>query len=424
MEPGSGADRGFLGGVVSHQMAWNGVHALVAPAPDHARRDDAASNVARADAIVIERASPHRLAALDDDWHDLLARADAANVFMHPTLLAAAIAAYPKRHITPLLAWQNAPGAAPRLVGLWALAAGRTLSAAPPTPNAYLATPVVDRDCLDAVLDAFFTAIVHDAGLPNIVALNAIQADGLTFAALARVVAAQGSALTEFSRRRRPVLASDLDAKTYFEQSMSGSSRKKLRQHRRRLGEKGAIESVMVTEAGAVARAFEDFLTLEASGWKGKNGTALSSQPADAQFARAMVSALAAQGEAAIHSLTLDGRPVSMQVVLRAGRSAYTWKTAYDEALHDFSPGTLLFEDYSARLLADENIDSVDSCSFDDTGYMAAWRERKEVAEVWFDARRGGSVAFEALSRFNHIYLALRARAKTIYHAHLRRTGR
>ena len=370
---------------MSQELAWNGVHALVGPAPVDARNGDTASAAVRAAGIAVDYVTGARLDALADGWRDLAGRADAANVFMSPALLAAANAAYPDRSIGALAA--HADG---RLVGLWGFAQTRapqsplplTVLAAPPAPNAYLAAPVIDRDLLAPVLDAFLTFIAGSAGLPKIVALDAMATDTATHAALERVIAARGGMMHVFARAQRPKLASSLDAKAYFEQAMSASSRKKLRQHRRRLGEKGALESIVVTEPDGVVRAFEDFLALEAAGWKGRQGTALISDAADAQYTRGMVAALATQGEAEIHSLTLDGKPVSMQVLLRSGRTAFTWKTAYDEALHDFSPGTLLFEDYSARLLADATVDAVDSCSFDDKGYMASWQERGDIATL------------------------------------------
>ena len=106
---------------------------------------------------------------------------------------------------------------------------------------------------------------------------------------------------------------------------------------------------------------------MEASGWKGRQGTALASNETDAAFMRGAIAALAEHGCATVHSIHLDGRPVSMQIVARAGAAAFTWKTAYDEAFHDFSPGMLLLEDYTAAFLADKSIAFVDSCSFDDT---------------------------------------------------------
>lgn len=412
---------------MSQELAWNGVHALVGPAPVVARDGESAPASIRASGITVDYVSGAHLAALGQDWRDLVARADAANVFMHPALLAAASAAYPERRIGALTASANG-----RLVGLWAFAQMRApqsllplpVLSAPPAPNAYLATPVIDREFIEPVLDAFLTFIAGRADLPKIVALDAMGTDTATYAALARVLAARGGMMHVFARAQRPKLASKLDAKAYFEQAMSASSRKKLRQHRRRLAEKGALDSVVVTAPDAVIRAFEDFLALEAAGWKGRQGTALLNDAADAQYTRAMVAALAAQGEAEIHSLTLDGKPVSMQVLLRSGRTAFTWKTCYDEALHDFSPGTLLFEDYSARLLADANVDAVDSCSFDDSGYMASWQERGDIAQLWFDARRGGATSFALFARLQSGWLALRARAKALYRTHIRKTGR
>jgi CelD/BcsL family acetyltransferase involved in cellulose biosynthesis len=400
-------------------------------APVKASSAEAAPDLMRlapAGAIVVEPGTRARLAALDHDWRDLTRRADAANVFMHPGLLGEAIANYPNHHIVPFLAWQRIPGAPERLVGVWAFAIGRApqsvlpleVLSAPPMPNAYLSTPVIDRDCLDVVLDAFLSHIAADARLPKIVALDAMGADTATMAALARVIAARRGGMQVFGRVQRPMLVSGLDGKAYFETAMSASSRKKLRQHRRRLAEKGTLESTVAIEPEAVRRAFEDFLRLEASGWKGRRRTALLSDTADASFARAMIATLADKGEAVIHSLTLDARPASMQVVLRSGRTAFTWKTAYDEALHDFSPGTLLFEDYTARLLGDRAIDSTDSCSFDDSGYMAAWQERATIAQLWLDARPGGSAMFTLLAPLQMAHLTVRAQAKAFYYRQLR----
>lgn len=379
--------------------------------------------------ITVEAATPARLAAIEADWRDLVARADVANVFMHPALVRLA-GESTAHHPLVLLAWQTA-GTKRRLAGVWAFSVGRaprsvlpvTVLSSPPMPNAYLSTPVIDRDCLDAVIEAMLATIAATPGLPKTVALEAMSDGSATMQALARVLAARGAAPYVFSRSQRPKLASTLDGKTYLEKALSASSRKKLRQHRRRLAEKGVLQSTVVTDADDVSRAMEDFLALEASGWKGRERTALSSNPTDAKFARGMIATLAATGDASIHMLTLDGRPISMQIVLRSGPGAFTWKTAYDEAFRDFSPGMLLLEDYTAALLAEDSIAAVDSCAFDDSGYMAAWRERVPLAQLWFDARTGGSAAFAALARVQHAYLALRTRAKTLYRTLERKAG-
>jgi CelD/BcsL family acetyltransferase involved in cellulose biosynthesis len=200
-----------------------------------------------------------------------------------------------------------------------------------------------------------------------------------------------------------------------LESALSSSTRKKLRQHRRKLSEQGKLVSTVVTEPEAVRQALEEFLAMEMSGWKGRQGTALASSEGDAAFMRGAMAVLAEHGSAAIHSIYLDGKPVSMQLVARSGSAAFTWKTAYDEAFQDFSPGMLLLEDYTTAFLADKAIVFVDSCSFDDTGYMSAWQERREVADLWIDARRGGSLEFRALSGLQKTYREARATAKAVY---------
>jgi CelD/BcsL family acetyltransferase involved in cellulose biosynthesis len=201
---------------------------------------------------------------------------------------------------------------------------------------------VLDRDCLDEALRAMLDAVCADAQCPKIIALEAMAADGPTMAALTRVLDSRGSVPCVFERAQRPKLVSGVDGETYLKNALSSGSRKKLRQHRRRLGEKGALVRVTLANPHELAPAVEDFLALEASGWKGRQGTAFLSNVQHAAFLRATVTALAAQGAVTIDALTVDGRPVSMQIILRSGRAAFTWKTAFDEDFGDFSPGMLL----------------------------------------------------------------------------------
>ncbi len=312
--------------------------------------------------LTVEVASGARPAGLQSDWEDLLARADIANAFMNPALVRLASQFYPTRNCFALLAWRkDAPR--PRLVGVWAFTRRRqsVVLSAPPTPHAYLSDPVIDRSCLDSVLEAMLAHICGDATLPKIVSLETMGMDTATMAALSRVLAARCSPSRIFAAWSRPKLASDLDGASYMGRALSGSSRKKLRQHRRRLADGGALRFSMASEAEEVRQTFKGFLTLEAAGWKGRGHTALLSRTSDANFARAMIAALAAEGRAHIYALTLETKPVSMQIVLRAGNTAFTWKTVYDERFRDFSPGMLLLEDCTAALLADEGIAHVDS---------------------------------------------------------------
>ena len=369
--------------------------------------------------ITIEVVGGERLPTLVEDWRDLVARADVPNVFMDPRVLAAAAA---QAHVTVLLAWHMQRGTRV-LVGIWGFSAGQprrsalplTVLRAPAAAHAYLASPVIDRDHLDDTLEGMLDVVSQATDLPKLMTLDAMRSEGETFSALLRVVARRGARVCAFGSVQRPILVSKLDGDAYLQKAFSSSSRKKLRQYRRRLGEKGRLEMHILRTSDDVRRAFEDFLALEAAGWKGRRASAILSSGADAALARGVIAALAETGDAVIHTLELNGRPISMQIVLYAGNAAFTWKTAYDETLAELSPGTLLFEDYTKAFLADPAIATVDSCAHDDSGYMGAWMEREALADIWLDARRGGSASFEVAVTVEKVYRTLREKLKNVY---------
>jgi CelD/BcsL family acetyltransferase involved in cellulose biosynthesis len=256
--------------------------------------------------------------------------------------------------------------------------------------------------------------------LPKIIALPLAQPDGPVMAALKEALSRRAAPICILERSRRPLLVAGAsaqggDGKAYLERALSASSRKKLRQHRRRLAEHGTLTHTTHRDPAPVAAALEEFLILEAAGWKGRRGTAMLCDPAAAAFARAAINGLAMQGDAGIEALRLDGRPVSMQIILRSGRAAFTWKTAFDEGFHDYSPGMLLFEDYTVSLLAEPGLAVADSCAIDESGFMAAWTERRDLAHVWMDIRPGGSLAFRLATAAAQLYGRQRAAAKRLY---------
>jgi CelD/BcsL family acetyltransferase involved in cellulose biosynthesis len=316
-----------------------------------------------------------------------------------------------------LLAWNGER----KLMGVWAFTIARhpvlpvKLLRSPALPYSYLATPVLDRTAAHAVITAMLDFVAADAMLPKTISLDPMRTDGPAMQALTVALADRKAAPCVLATGKRPVLASDLDAKSYFEKALSSSTRKKLRQHRRRLEEKGALESRISVAPAEVVQAFEEFLGLENAGWKGRAGTALLCNDAEATLVRAMVSALAGRGDAWVHALRQNSKVVAAQIVLRAGDAAFTWKTAYDETLADYSPGMLLLEDYTAAFLADKSIARVDSCSLDETGFMSAWSEREELAHLLIDARTDSSVSFATMAGFYKAYLQARTIAKEIY---------
>jgi len=88
--------------------------------------------------------------------------------------------------------------------------------------------------------------------------------------------------------------------------------------------------------------ALADFFVIEASGWKGRGGTAIAQRPELVGFYAQMARDAAKRGALALGFLELDGRRIAAHLsLLHAGRH-YLLKLGYDEALHEFSPGQQL----------------------------------------------------------------------------------
>jgi CelD/BcsL family acetyltransferase involved in cellulose biosynthesis len=334
-------------------------------------------------------------ADIAEQWDRLADRA-AVNVFMSPTALNAASATkFAKVHV--LCAWDM--DAAPRqLVGLWAFEERGiaplwpAFLAAPPYDYAFVSTPVIDPAVMDEVMAAFLDAIERSPALPNVIRLKLLDGESEAYRAMLRALSRRPSQMLTLSERQRPFLAGDSELKR------SGSTRKKLRQDWNRLSALGAADVVNDRTSSNVRDAFEVFLTLEAGSWKGAHGTALLNDARDATFARRLIGDLAAQGNASVALLRVDGRAIAAQVLLYGGTTAYTWKTAFDAEYAKYSPGALLVDKVTTELFATHGIESIESCS-PDKGFMAQlWSGRRATVDLLVDvgARRSLNFALAA----------------------------
>ena len=167
--------------------------------------------------------------------------------------------------------------------------------------------------------------------------------------------------------------------------------RKEYGRQMRRLAELGTVSIDAATDNDNVVAAFEQFMALEAAGWKGKRGTALICNRASAAFAREAVANRSAAGAARIDSVSLNGNPIAMVVSFVVGATAFTWKMAYDETCARFSPGAQLMLDVAAKLFADLAITRIDSCASADHPMIdRLWAGRMAVGTLVIGPPGGG----------------------------------
>ncbi len=133
--------------------------------------------------------------------------------------------------------------------------------------------------------------------------------------------------------------------------------------------------------------AIEAFLALEASGWKGAQGSALVLEPGRAAFARAALRGLAAEGRLRILALYVGGEPVAIGLLLIHGRCGFLWKLAVSEAHIAAAPGVLFIQSFT-EWAAGQELDHIDSCAAPgDQMIEAMWPERINLCDVLVSAR-------------------------------------
>ena len=132
--------------------------------------------------------------------------------------------------------------------------------------------------------------------------------------------------------------------------------RDSIRKARRRIEACGGSE-IVVSTAGELPAAYEQFVSLEASGWKGAEATSLSHRPAWCDLFGAF---LHTSGTAQVRSLFVGEQLAASQISVTVGGSLVLIKVAYDEELAHLSPGNVLMANLVEDCCEDPAVDRID----------------------------------------------------------------
>jgi hypothetical protein len=172
------------------------------------------------------------------------------------------------------------------------------------------------------------------------------------------------------SCRPRATLTLRHDGSAYFDtsssyehatQAMSGTFKRNLRRLSRRAEEEAPLRHQSYRHDDALPAAFEAFIEIEASGWKGSAGTssAIRCQPRMLDFYRELVREFAPRGACVVNLLWHGDEPVAGQFCLRIGRTLNVLKIGFSNAHAGFAPGNLLLDRVIRQACADPEIDIV-----------------------------------------------------------------
>ncbi|MDW9533853.1 GNAT family N-acetyltransferase [Sinorhizobium meliloti] len=261
---------------------------------------------------------------------------------------------------------------------------GATIIRAWSNPFGPLGTPLLDaEDAAETISNLYEALAAPSAGLPPVLVLPDIRLNG-KFAQLARAVAiGENLPLTVTDTFSRPMLESLLDGPTYLREAVSSQHLRELKRQWNNLAKQGALVYNVARQPDEIRLRMEEFLVLEASGWKGRERSAVIMDRFRAAFAREAVNNLAEADSVRIHTLDLDGKAIATVIVLLMAGEAFAWKTAYDERYAKYSPGKLLVAELTEWHLDDANIIRSDSCAVPDHPVMSRlWQEREEMGTL------------------------------------------
>ncbi|GGC22430.1 hypothetical protein GCM10011371_07640 [Novosphingobium marinum] len=248
--------------------------------------------------------------------------------------------------------------------------------------NCFLGAPLVARGAEEAFWEALLEHLDRVPGTSLFLHLPAMPLGGRLFEALQAVVRAQSRFAAIVRCEERALLASHLSPEAYFEAAISGKKRKELRRQTKRLREEGDTRFDGRTDSDGIVEWTQDFLSLEASGWKGRAGSAMASHPGTRALFEHALAGAAERGRLERLSLLLDGKPIAMLATFLAAPGAFSYKTAFAEDYARFSPGVLLQRENLA-VLANEDIAWSDSCASADHPMIDhIWRERRAIGSV------------------------------------------
>ncbi len=346
-----------------------------ADAPSRIPRDDPSRRLGKdAQLTVIVEWDIAGLERHRQAWEDLSTSALEPNVFYEPWMLLPAL-----RHLRGsanllfVFVYAQSPGASgepPVLCGFFPFERQSHYKNLPFSAlrlwkhlHCFLCSPLVRGETAQACFQAVFDWAAGDPRGSILLEFGGVSGDGPLWKAFVEFLEERRDPTLMLECSTRALLRPRTDAMAYLDEALSTKKRRTLRQQESALGRQGTLEYTMLAGDGDIAAWTNDFLRLEMSGWKGREGTALSCNPSQKQFFVEALHEAFRHGRLMMLALSLDGRPIAQLCNFLCRNGSFAFKVAFDEAYARFSPGVLLELENIEEIHRHAWIRWMDSCS-------------------------------------------------------------
>ena len=262
------------------------------------------------------------------------------------------------------------------------------------TPTAVsLGTPLVTAEGGQEALSCLMTGVRREAERRGacLIVMEWVAHDGPIARMLREVAVGTDNTLVEFDIWERGLLhRQSPDGEFYWLRGIGKNRRRTIRQHHQHLI--AALGASPVLRIRDDVAAVDEFLQLEASGWKGHQpeGLAFQRGVGATSFFEMVCDRYLKSGRMYFLSLEGAGVPIAMICCMRAGEGLFAYRTAYDEDLAMYGPGVAVF------LAAMEHFDRETDASFFDT---CSVRDNQHLLGLFPDRRTMTTVMFRVPNR-------------------------
>jgi len=270
-------------------------------------------------------------------------------------------------------------------------------------PHCFRCIPLIRRGFADRCWAALFDWLKEVPFNQRLLRVERLPGKGESARALTRLMARDASLQGYVQEHESAFLNVAESGDEALRQAMSGKTLAKMRRQQRRLAENGELDFADVDGNTDLEALINEFLELEAKGWKGDCGTAMAKVPGEEAFFREVMKAAFDLGRLSFLTMRLNGRMIAGQSTLIAPPGSFGFKIAYDENFSKYSPGSLL-EIEKVRRLHDETDPArpktlwADSCSAAGNGpAYRCWPDRQPIMKYWIAVGAGPSALFVKL---------------------------
>jgi CelD/BcsL family acetyltransferase involved in cellulose biosynthesis len=353
-----------------------------------------------------------RLTSILPAWDSLANAALVANPFYEAWMLLPALRTYADpATFQAMLVFREGAGRPPQLTGLFPCERFARFRGLPCRglalwkQFAVMATPLLHRDHAREVLRAFIDWAAVDRRGARLIDFGIVDAERSFGQVLTDVVNERLLVTSVEDQFNRAFLRPRGSTDEYLAAAFGNRHRQELRRQRRRLTDLGTLETRVLASGESLDRWLDQFIALEAAGWKGSEQTAIANRPEEVAFYRTIAGAAHANDRLYLLGLFLDGRPIAMKMNFLCGGGAFALKTAYDEQFAKFSPGVLLELDVIDDAHKSGRFGWVDSC---------AKSNHAMIERLWIDRRAMQRRVVSTGGTWGNVVLGLTALARAV----------